>query len=749
MWNAPFRIVGWRARALLALALGLAVTLLQPYPAARLDPKDVVSTRIVDRHGNLLYEARSARGGYTRWVSLEDVSPALVAATLSAEDAHFRWHPGVDPAGVTRALWLNAREGRFAYGGSTVTQQLAKLLAPEPRTLSGKLREARDAFRLELSLSKDEILEQYLNRAYYGRQAYGVQAAAERFFGKSANQLELDEAALLAILPRGPTAYDPARFPERAQRRRARVLTRLADRGWLDAEAARRAAARPIQLVAPRSAPKARHVLDTITPQERWGEPQLRTTVDLGLQQQLEVRLQEHLRALVGKNADQAAIVVIENVSGEVLAMVGSRDYTESEVLGANNGALALRPPGSTLKPFVYALALEQGAHPSSPVFDVPTSWPDFQPRNLEQRHLGLVTLRDALGSSLNIPAVRSADAIGIHRVAALLGELGLGAAAAASADLSLALGGAPVRLVDLSNAYATLARGGAHLPWHVLESDRAPAGARRVLDPAAAYLVTSVLADAGARRRQFGVETPLELPFPAAVKTGTSKSFCDNVVVGYTPELTVGVWVGNFDGRPMQGVLAMHGAAPLWRDAMLLAMAGRERRDFAAPASVTRTEVCPLSGMRRGQHCPSGQLESVARAHAPSAACDWHQPEGELAVPAELAQLGRPGLSTLGTPGLTIEIRSPLPNAAMTIDPLLPRSRQALELRALVRSSHATHVRWALDGRALGDVARPFATHWPIVPGRHRLRATALAHGRELGSHEVQFDVKGERHDL
>src|SRR5688500_7518787 len=218
----------------LVTGLLLAAALLWPYPAERLDSRSLVSTRIVDRHGRLLHEARSADGGYARWVSLAEVSPPVVLVTLSAEDANFRWHPGVDPSGVVRALWLNARAGRFAYGGSTITQQLAKNLNPEPRNLLGKLSEARDALRLEVTLSKDQILEQYLNRVYYGRLAHGIEAASRRFFGKPAARLELDEAALLAILPRAPSAYDPARFPERARERRAHVLGRLAERGLID-----------------------------------------------------------------------------------------------------------------------------------------------------------------------------------------------------------------------------------------------------------------------------------------------------------------------------------------------------------------------------------------------------------------------------------------------------------------------------------------------------------------------------------
>jgi penicillin-binding protein 1C len=738
------RRLSWKQSLWLLSGLTLAAALLWPYPAERLDSRSLVSTRIVDRHGQLLHEARSARGGYARWVPLAEVSPHVVLVTLSAEDANFRLHPGIDPSGIARALWLNARAGRFAYGGSTLTQQLAKNLDPEPRSLLGKLSEAQDALRLELTLSKDQILEQYLNRVYYGRLAHGIEAASQRFFGKSAAALELDEAALLAILPRAPTAYDPVRFPERARDRRAHVLGRLAERGLIDREAAEQAAARPFRLVSAANPVEVPHVLDALRSEVlASGKPVVTTTIDLELERRLRVRLREHLADLEKKNVDQASLVVLDNATGDVLAMIGSRDYADRDALGAVNASLARRPPGSTLKPFVYALAVENGAHGSTPVFDVPTSWPGFHPRNAGLDHHGLVSLREALGNSLNVPAVRAADEIGIERVAELFRQLGLGAQIDASEQgLALALGGAPVRLADLANAYATLARGGEHLPWRLTDPALAPPAPLRLLSRHAAFSITEMLRDPSARRREFGVETPLELPFVAAVKTGTSKSFCDNVVVGYTPEVTVAVWVGNFDGRPMQGLLAMQGAAPLWRDAMLVAMEGRARAGFEAPADDAVAEVCPLSGMRRGPHCPAGKHEHV---HGHGATCTWHGPDGALRVPAELRAFA-PGSSqgVIAEAGPAISISSPVAGAKLAIDPLIPRSRQQLRFRALVRSPDAERVRWEVDGRAIAERPAPFSADWSIEPGSHAVRAVALGSKSEvIATHEVRIVVE------
>ncbi len=746
----PTVVRSWSRRRISGLLLlgGLVVLLLWPYPAERLEHEGARSLRVVDRNGQLLHEARSDAGDYGRWVSLSEISPYLVLATLASEDARFRQHIGIDPVGIARALWLNLRERRLGYGGSTLTQQLAKALHPErrPRGAWTKLTEARDALRLELRLSKDEILEQYLNRVYYGRAAAGAEAAARRFFDKSASNLTLEEAALLAVLPRAPSRYAPDRFAKRATDRRAHVLGLLVARGWVESDVARSAARAPLRL-APLPTPRLRHALDALPPSElRAATGSLSTTLDLALSDRLQTRLREHLFDLRQRGAEQAAVVVIDNRSGDVLALIGSRDYDDSDAHGAVNAALAPRPPGSTLKPFVYGLALERGRNPSSPAFDVPTSWRDFQPRNANLEHLGLVDLRVALGSSLNVPAVRLAAEIGIPALAQRLVDLKLAAdpVALTNQGLALALGSFPVRLLDLTNAYATLARGGAYRPFRLTHPELPPPATTQLIAPIAAYQVSQVLADAHARRRQFDLETPLEFDFPVAVKTGTSKSFCDNWAVGYTPELSVGVWVGNFDGRPMERLLAMQGAAPLFRDVMLTALQGRSRTDFTPPAGVDTVAVCPLSGLAHGAHCPPARHELVA-AEQPPAACTWHGADGGLHLPAELlAQRTHGGATPLRTDDSTLKIVQPSNESRIAIDGLIPRSRQKLTLKALVREPRVTRVRWELDGAVLSEVGAPFASSWILSPGKHRLRAVALAplRGGELELEIVAVDA-------
>ena len=712
------------------------------YPRERLASRPFTSTRILARDGELLYEQRSEIGGYGRWVGLDEVAPELVLATLSGEDAGFFAHAGIAPEGVGRAAFLNVREGRLAYGGSSITQQLAKLLDPQPRDLEGKLVEATHAIRLERTLDKDEILEQYLNRAYYGRLAYGVEAAAQRFFGKPAAELELGEAALLAVLPRGPTAYDPDRHPEATIRRRAHVLAVMADRGWISREEADRAAAEPLRLIDARNEPQARHLLDHLQISGRIvpGEAEVRTTLDLDLQRALEARVRMHLLDVQDRAASQAGVVVIDNATGEVLAMVGSRRYGEREVHGAVNATTAVRHPGSALKPFVYALALERGDDPGTPILDVPTEWPDYRPRNVSHRHRGIVSYREALGSSLNVPAVRLAGDVGVGELVGVLRASGLDTIDPDPSQhgLALALGASPVRLVDLAGAYAMLARGGAWRAPTFIAGE--PAAERRVLSRETAHLVTDMLSDARARQAEFGIETPLDLPFDVAVKTGTSQSFCDNVVVGYTREITVAVWVGNFDGKPMRGLLSMDGAAPLFRDAMLAAMAGRTERGFEAPPSVAERRVCALSGMAAGPHCPHARVELVARRHRDDTPCDWHDGTA-VSVPSEAHAHGY-GDRALAARADEAEIAivAPANGAVFAIDPLLPSQR--VPLRAAVALADAESVRWEIDGVAVADTPAPFRASWALEPGTHVLRATAVAGGR-TASTEIQIHVR------
>ncbi|HEU4533015.1 MAG TPA: transglycosylase domain-containing protein, partial [Polyangiaceae bacterium] len=484
---------------------------------------------------------------------------------------------------------------RVVSGASTLTQQLARTVERRPPGLWGKLREMAIALRIERSLSKDEILGHYLGLVAFGPRLRGVEAASEAYFGKPARDLSLAEAALLAGVARGPTLYDPRRRPELARRRRDRVVDRMAAAGLASGDEARRAKAEALRLPPAERARDAPHFAGALLAGALGPGPgplaaratEVESTLDGALQARVEAAVRARLGDLAGRDASAAAAVVLENEGGEIVAYVGSPDAGDEARLGANDGVRALRQPGSALKPFVYELALESlGWTPATVLPDVELHFPseagDFRPRDYDGRMHGPVRLREALANSYNVPAAYAASVLGPARLLGRLRELGFASLdrPAEHYGVALALGDGEVRLLDLAAAYATLARGGTFLPPRGLRAYREPGGAwqrppppapRRVLDPAATAAITDVLADPHARRAAFGDAWASE--HPIAVKTGTSKGFRDNWAVAYTRRVTVAVWVGNFDGRPMRGVSGVAGAGPIARDALAAAL--------------------------------------------------------------------------------------------------------------------------------------------------------------------------------
>jgi len=748
-------------------------------------PSYDASVRILDRHELGLKEVRASDGQRATWVSLGDVPPVVRHAVLAAEDKRFEHHFGVDPIATARAAAQNLWHRRVVSGASTITQQLARQAAASPRTLSGKLGVMMLAVRIEQSLSKEQILERYLNDISFGQGTRGIEAASRRFFDKPVHELSLAEAATLASIPRGPAVYDPHRGHERLRRRRDRVLQRMAAAGWTDSEKAARAAGEPISVqVTPGglSAPHFVHALlrgdlDASVRGRGQGE-EIVTTLDRELQREVQALTRGTVRGLRKSDVSASSVVVLDNASGDILAYVGSHDIADDAGLGHNDGVLARRQPGSTLKPFVYGLAMERlGFSTATVVPDVDLHFPsgagDYHPRNFDGRHHGPVRLREALANSYNIPAVWTAQAVSPHRVVHRLRELGLSTVdrGAEHYGLAIALGDVEVRLLDLANAYATLARGGLFLPVRAVVAVRGPDGSERplsppprpkqVLDERAAYAITHVLADASARLDAFGRGSVLELPFEVAVKTGTSKAFRDNLTVGFTPRVTVAVWAGNFDGSPMHGVSGVSGAGPLFRSVMLATAQRYPAEGFHVLADVERAEVCPLSGLRRTEACPHG-VHELFLDRRPDEPCDMHvavdvdRRNGLLAGPgctgfvdsrsfesfpplfANWARVARrplaptedspscPGASELrrdrgrGRSGLSVLF--PVAGSRFFVDP------GASAPSAITLSARApTGVRglsFELDGSRLPAPSGQLS--WPLRPGSHTLRVFA-----------------------
>ncbi|MGZ3444920.1 MAG: penicillin-binding protein 1C [Myxococcaceae bacterium] len=625
--------------------LGLIAVIAWPLPPGLLDADGALSVRVLDREGNLLRELPSRQD--SRSVSLArdaPVPPVVADAFIASEDRRFGWHPGVDPLAMVRAAASNLRAGRVVSGASTLTQQLARLLVPRRRTLAGKAQEALWALRLSAHLSREEILRAYLDRVALGHDLVGVEAASQAYFGRPAASLSVGQAALLAAIARSPARVDPWRDPERAARAMREVLGRMRRAGRLDPALARVAASADLDLVPPGRAFGAPHVVVDLA--ARLGTlgldraVEVRTTLDPALQHDVERSVRSELAA--DPRLGQAAVLVIDNASGEVLAYVGSADFLDEAHEGQNDGVRARRQPGSALKPFAYGLALASGWTAASVLSDVDlevgAAGGAWLPRNYDRRQHGPVRLRAALANSYNVPAVELTDALGPEQVLEVLRQAGFSSldASAEHYGAGLVLGNGDVSLWELGRAYRGLARGGVVEPMRLVRAatDRlgGPVSARRELEPRrflpsdAVALLTDLLSDESARAPAFGLDNALRLPFPVAANTGTSRAYVDNWTVGFTRERTVAVWVGNFDGRPMERVSGITGAGPLFARVMRRAMVGVRPQPLVDRARFERVRICPLSGHRAGEACPGVVEEVFLPGTAPLEPCDMHR---------------------------------------------------------------------------------------------------------------------------
>lgn len=737
--------------AMAATGLFLAVA---AFAAVRLTPlpqgitgNAPASTEFFDRHGQPLRSLLVDEDHYRRPAGLAEMSPHIVAATLAAEDLRFFEHDGIDFPAVVRAAFNNLRGGRPRSGASTVTQQLVK--EPGPRTVGGKLREMLRAARLEREWTKPQILEAYLNRVDYGNLRRGIAAASAYYFGKPPSDLSAAEAAFLAALPKAPTRLDPHRNWPGARARQQWILGRMAGAGALSPEEYERARQEPLNLQPPKNDFAAPHFVDLLLQRRGILPPEggdIRTTLDLGLSRHVEAILSAQLARLADKHATGAAAVVLHNPTGDVLALAGSGDYFASGA-GQINGAWIPRSPGSAIKPFTYLLALENGAHPGTVVPDVPAAFVTptgiYRPNNFNHRFHGPVSLRHALGNSLNVAAVHTLESAGgPAKLHGLLRDLDLSTLGHPPGHygLGLTLGNGEVRLLELANAYATLARGGRHLPFRLLDGPGPSRDAgRRLFAEDNAYLVTDMLADNHARAATFGLQSYLALPFPAAVKTGTSSDYRDNWVVGYTPEFTVAVWVGNPDGRSMRGITGVTGAAPAWHEIFLHLHNRAGTSWFARPESVKEGWIHPLTGHR----VDSDRLEAVEEifVHAPRAeSAEDYDKHGRVVLPPLYREwLAGPqnGLGDLAAAGGhpdELRILSPAPGTVFFLDPDLPRDAQRLRLEAV----GADAVSWSSPTLELSEdgphtTAALHVGHHTITGTRGKRTATTWITVREL----------------
>jgi penicillin-binding protein 1C len=650
------------------------------------------TTHILDRNGEVLYEINDPNAGRRTYVPLNEISPLLVAATLSTEDKDFYSHGGFDPLAILRAFWQNLTSGETVSGASTITQQLARalLFTPEERgqrTYIRKVREALLSAEIERRYSKDEILELYLNEIYYGNLAYGVEAAAETYFGETSNQVSLAEAAFLAGLPQAPSVYDIYSNRDITMVRYQDVimgmLTLSSERNCIYVSNAptpvcvdgttAAAALQEIQnrtFAPPSITMRYPHWVQYIrTLLEGLFDPQtiyrsgftVYTTLDPGLQDAAQLSVGAQVTALANQHVTDGALVAIKPSTGEILAMVGSPDFYNDVNAGQINMAVSpTRQPGSSIKPFTYLAAFEKGWTPSTLIWDVPSEFPPsglpndpnpaYIPNNYDHKFHGPLTVRVALANSYNIPAVKALQFVGVYDdpntplkegLIGMAERVGITSLTRADYGLALTLGGGEVSLLELTGGYAVIANGGLKVTpvaiskivdfqGNVVYQHQSQTG-EQVISQEHAFLMSSILSDNSARTPVFGPNSILNLPFQVAVKTGTSNDSRDNWTLGYTPDLAVGVWVGNADYTPMENTSGVTGAGPIWSEFMTFAinrLTAGNPTPFVRPGGIEEHTICTVSGTQPSQWCPSQREEYFAAGQPPLPPEQdlWHQ---------------------------------------------------------------------------------------------------------------------------
>ena len=658
----------WKRRAIVGLVLVCVTVRSLPY-LAPIHSADLAQNQqaieFIDRNGLPLGTLLTRNQENTAVVPLEKISPHFIDAIIAAEDKRYYQHGALDMQAIARSLLEAIQARQIVSGASTITMQLARMLDPSPRTLPNKTREVWLSWRLVAGMTKDEILAAYINRLPMGGNIYGVEAAARTYFGIPAADLNLAQATILAALPNDPTDLNPNTNWQGLKQRQAYVCDRLVADGYITRERGDRVLAEKISLQ-PRQLGiiAAPHFLFWVANQLPQQHPsQIRTTLDRSLQQFVETQVQQIVRDLASQNVQNAAALVINNRSGDVLAYVGSPDYFNDGKFGKNDGVQALRQPGSTLKPFLYELALENRIiRPNTVLADIPTHYPIpgaklYSPIDYSETFHGPVRVRVALANSLNIPAVRVLEKVGVETFLHRLHQLGFVhlTESANHYGLGLALGSGEVSLWELANAYVTLARQGKPTPLlttvsaqrgctdgttRIGNSDARMAlhglgrectdGTTRIGNSDArmarrgfergctdgmgcvdeikdvAKLIVDMLSDDRARASEFGVDSVLNLPFPAAVKTGTSSNYRDTWTVGFTTDYTVATWVGNFNGDRAIEVSGVTGAAPLWQRIMLHLHETKEPDKLPPPERLVKRPICALSGLRPTPACPT-----------------------------------------------------------------------------------------------------------------------------------------------
>jgi len=782
----------------------------------------VPSTKILARDGRLLYEINDPAGLRHTTIPLKEIPKACQQATVAVEDSGFYSNPGVEVSGIVRAFWINVTGGEVLSGGSTITQQVARNMLLDPqekaqRTYTRKLRESILAWRLSQAYSKDQILELYLNQTYYGHLAHGLESASQAYFGKSARDLDLAECAMLAGIPQAPAIFDPLTNPNAAKEKQIVVLDLMLKNKMISDAKAKIAkdeslqyASTPFPITAPHFVFYVWSLLEQqYPPGVLYSGLTVTTTIDLDLTRTAQEIINRRLKTLADDadsaphGATDSALVAIDPHTGQLLAMIGSPNYFDQKNSGAVNMAIAPRQPGSAIKPITYAAAFDPSLcsnfqlptssscpwTPATTILDVHTSFVtkeglSYVPLNYDRNFHGPVSARDALGGSLNVPAVKALDHVGLNNFISLAARMGI--TTLGNADrfgLALTLGGGEVRLIDLTSAFGVFAAGGIRTPTTAILKITNARGdliyqwsqpsSERILDERVSYLITDILSDNNARLATFGPNSVLQIGRPAAVKTGTTTDYRDNWTMGYTPELVTGVWVGNANNAPMINISGVAGAGPIWHEFMRAVLLGKPESKFDEPQGLARVEVCALSGLLPTNYCPHRRVEIFIEGTQPTARDNFYQPFKVDAATGALADSNTPPNRIVtqvflvlppeaeewarekGIPQLPVnsnqlsvisnlKITSPDDKTIYKISPRLPISNQQVQFSA-VSAKAFKEVSFVLDGVVIATVREsPYQTFWQLAEGKHILKVTGVTkEGERVESGAVTFEVK------
>ena len=734
-----------------AVAAGLLawITLrdLQPLPGSlNVQGTEVRRAGVTDRNGVPLSVTYQNRWNMHEVVPLHEMPLLLRRAIVESEDRRFFRHGGVDWPARFHAAWQNLKARKSVRGASTLTEQAVKMLHPRPRTLWSRWLEGFEAARLEKRFSKQEILEFYLNQVPYANQRRGVVQAARHYFDRDLDTLSVRETLALAVLVRAPSGMDLRRENRSLENGVKRLAAHLHTLGAISDEQYASTESSGWSLAKARLPVKADHYLRYLfqngAAESPAGEGRITATLDAGIQEHSRRILDSRLMDLGGADTANGAVLVVNHETDEVLAWVNGGAGPDEATADWIDAVTTPRQPGSTLKPFLYSLAMEMGWTPATLIDDAPLA--EAVGSGLHAFHnysricYGPLRLRDALGNSLNIPAVRTIRFTGTGRFLDRLHDLGIRSLTQTADHYGngLALGDGEVSLFELVQAYAVLARQGIFRPLRLVRGDGdRPSQARRVVSGEAASLTAHILSDPQARKLEFGEGNILSLPVQTAVKTGTSQGYRDTWAVGFSSRYTVGVWMGNLDRRPTNGLTGARGPALVLRAVFAELNRNEETRPLAMNARLVPALICRASGLTAGPHCPSMQ-EWFEGGKIPAGLCPLHV-EPRTAGDAE-------GLLTAGGKD-ELRLQQPTPGLRLAKDPRIPAELEAFPL-TISKHLQADKVEWIVDGTTVGTTGP--GEHrflWPLVKGSHLARARIWASGNPTPSEtpEVQFMVR------